>query len=338
MQRQQQGFSLVELMVALAIGLVAVGAVSAVLVSSSSIYRVSDNRARIQENARFAVRALEQDVRQAGFMGCFNLSMFPTRFENLAQNKGDFEKDYQTWIGGYEAGASAWTPALDAKVGGAARTPIAGNDVLVVRLPAGQSVAMSDDMPSTSVPIPVASVEGFKKGMLAIISDCSYANLFVVGTMAADKKLVHARDENTSPKLTRVFSPADGAMVTPVTTVSYFLAAASDGVAGNRALFRQNGLAAPEEIADGVENLQIEYGIDTDAVADGVTNQFVSADKIGAAQVTALKVSLLVRSPADNLALSRQVFNFNGAVGVSGADRRLYTPFSTTITLRNRVF
>ena len=336
--KRQAGFSLVELMVALAIGLVAVGAVSAVLISSSSIYRVSDNRARIQESARFAVRALEQDVRQAGFMGCFNLSMFPTRFTNLAQDKNNFENDYQTWIGGFEAGAASWTPGLDPKVGAGKHSPIPGNDVLVVRMPAGQSVAMSDDMPSTSVPIPVASVEGFKKGMLAIVSDCSYANLFVVGTLAADKKLVHANDANTSPKLTRVFSPADGAMVTPVTTVTYFIAAAGDGVPGNRALWRQNGLAAPEEIADGVENLQIEYGIDTDAVADGVTNQFVAADKIGTAQVTALKVGLLMRSPSDNLALSRQVFNFNGEVGKTGVDKRLYTPFSTTITLRNRVF
>ena len=336
--KRAPGFSLVELMIALAIGLIAVGAVSAVLISSSSIYRVSDGRARIQENARFSVRALEHDVRQAGFMGCFNLSMFPTRFENLAQDKANFENDYQTPISGFEAGIADWTPALDPKVGAGKQIPIPGNDVLVVRLPAGQSVAMSDDMPATSVPIPVASVEGFKKGMLAIVSDCSYANLFVVGTMAADKKLVHASDANTSSKLTRVFSPADGAMVTPVTTVTYFIAAAGDGVAGNRALWRQNGVAAPEEISDGVENLQIEYGIDTDAVFDGVTNQFVSADKIGAAQVTALKVSLLVRSASDNLALSRQVFNFNGEVGKTGADKRLYTPFSTTITLRNRVF
>ena len=336
--KRQQGFSLVEVMVALAIGLVAVGAVSAVLISSSSIYRVSESRARIQENARFSVRALEQDVRQAGFMGCFNLSMFPTRFENLAKNKGNFENDYTTWIGGFEAGVTDWTPALDAKVGAGKQIPLPGNDVLVVRLPAGQSVAMNGDMPSTSVPIPVASVDGFKKGMLAIVSDCSYANLFVVGTIAADKKLVHAADANTSPKLTRVFSPDDGAMVTPVTTVSYFIAAASDGVPGNRALWRQNALADPEEIADGVENLQIEYGVDTDTVADGVTNQFVTADKIGSAQVTALKVSLLVKSPGDNMAMSKQVFNFNGTAGQVGADKRLYTPFSTTITLRNRVF
>lgn len=335
--KANQGFSLVEMMVALAVGLVSVGAVSAVLISSSSIYRVSDNRARMQENARFAVTEIQEDVRMAGFMGCFNIDMFPSRFTNLAKNPTDFENDYALWIGGHEAGDGVFTPALNANIGKGGHTPAAGNDVLVVRLPGGRSVPLSDTMETTSVPVPVLNNASFTEGGLALVSDCSHANLFVVGNKAATDKLVHAADVNTSAKTTKVFSHLDGALATPIVTVSYFLSASSDGVAGNKSLWRQEGLAAAEEIADGIEKMQLEYGIDTDALPDGVTNQFVTADAVGTARVTALKVSLLVRSPADKLARATQTFNFDGYVGQSAADKRLYTPFSTTIALRNRV-
>ncbi len=334
--RRQSGFSLLELMIALSIGLVAVAAVSAVLVSSSRIYRVSENRAQIQENARFSLSVLEQDVRQSGFMGCFNPVLYPKNLVNNVKDKAPWENNYQTWIGGFEAGASSWSPVLEAKIGTATIKPLIGNDVLVVRMPASASVALSDTLTPKTEPLQVTNTKGFVKGNLAIVSDCSSADLFVIGTLAADKKIVHAADANTTSALSKIYHEGE-ATVTPVTTVSYFIAAASDGVAGNNALWRQDGVSAPEEIVDGVENMQLEYGVDTAAVADGLTNRFVTADNVGTKIVTALKVSLLLRSPADNLALKKQVFNFNGKPDQSGTDKRLYTPFSTTIALRNRV-
>lgn len=335
--KHTQGFSLVELMVALTIGLVSVGAVSAVLISSSGIYRASENRARMQENARFAVNQIQDDVRMAGFMGCFNIDMFPTRFKNLAKNPTDFQNDYATWIGGHEAGVASWSPTLNPAIGSGGHTPTPGNDVLVVRLPGGQGVPLNDEMTTTSVPIPVASNSSFTEGGLALVADCSHANLFVVGNKAAGNKLVHAANVNTSAKTSKAFSNLEGAVVTPVTTVSYFLSNSSDGVSGNKSLWRQTGLNPAEEIADGIERMQIEYGIDTDAVPDGVTNQFVTADAVGSGRVTALKVSLLVKSLSNKVAQKTQTFNFDGYVGQSGADKRLYAPFSTTIALRNRV-
>lgn len=331
------GYTLVEMMVSLAIGLVSIGAVSAVLISSSGIYRVSESRARIQENARFSIGVMQEDIRMAGFMGCFNLDMYPSRFTNLVKNPTNFENDYSTWVTGFEAGGSGWSPALESAIGSGGKTPVAGNDVLVVRMPGGKSTQLSDSMPTTSVPIPVASTEEFVEGGLAIVSDCAFANVFEVGKIAAQKKLVHAQDVNISPKLTKVFSNADGAMVTPVTTVSYFIAAASDGVKGNKSLWRQERLKAAEELADGVEQMQLEYGIDTDAIADGITNKFVTADAIGTARVTAVKVSLLLKAGSARTAMATQTWNFDGYTGQTATDKRLYTPFTTTIALRNRV-
>lgn len=332
--RRQRGYSIAELLIALAVGLVAIGGISMVMISSAGLYRVSDGRARIQEHSRFSLGMMEQDIRMAGYMGCFNNEMFPSRFVNLVRDPADFENAYALQVGGHEAGAAAWSPALPAAIGQGGRAPVAGSDVLVVRGPTGRSLPLSDTMNTTSVPIPLASVDGLEVGGLAIISDCSYANLFVVTQIPADKKIVHAASKNIEAKLTRVFSNTQGATVTPVATISYFVAAAGSGAAGRRSLWRQENLKAAEEIADGVEQMQLEYGIDTNA--DQVANQFVAADAIGAARVVAIRVSLLLGSQQTNLVRTAQTYNFDGAA-VTATDKRMRTPFSTTIALRNRL-
>lgn len=333
--RRQRGYTISEMLVAMAIGVIAIGGVGMVLVSSANVYRVSDGRARLHENARFSLRLMEQDVRMAGYMGCFNAAMFPTRFINLVQDPANFENAYELTVGGHEANATDWSPALEAGIGQGGHAPIAGNDVLVVRGPTGRSLPLSDTMATTSVPIPLASVEGLTVGGLAIVADCSEANLFVVTQIPADKKVVHAASKNSSPKLSRVFSNDQGATVTPVATVSYFVAAAGSGVAGRRSLWRQQDLLAAEEIADGVQQMQVEYGIDTDA--DQAANQFVTADEVNASPVVAVRVSLLLQSQQSNLAQKAQVYNFDGVAGITATDKHLYTPFSTTIALRNRL-
>lgn len=274
----------------------------------------------------------------AGYMGCFNLTMHPSRLTNLA-SASTFESDYKTMVGGNEASAGTWSPVLNATIGNGGHAPLAGSDVLVVRLPSGRSVPLSDAMATTSVPIPLAnaaSMAGFTVGGLAVVSDCAYANVFAVTGLAAANKLEHAGGLNTDLKLTRAFSNVQRATVTPITTVTYFVANASNGVAGSHALWRQEGSKLPEEVADGVEQMQIEYGIDTDAVRDALVNRFVTADQVGAFPVVAVKVSLLLRSSDDKVVRTAQKYTFDGVTGITPTDRRLYTPFTTTVALRNR--
>ncbi len=64
---RQQGFSLVEIMVALTLGLVLLGGTITLYASSKDSYRLQENIAGMQENARFAIHALRRDVEMAGF-------------------------------------------------------------------------------------------------------------------------------------------------------------------------------------------------------------------------------------------------------------------------------
>ena len=67
---RNRGFSLVELMVAITIGLIITIAVAQVFLQSQATYRVDEGLARAQENGRFAVEFVSRELRHAGYYGC----------------------------------------------------------------------------------------------------------------------------------------------------------------------------------------------------------------------------------------------------------------------------
>lgn len=71
---QQRGFSLIELMIAMVIGLFLLLGVIQVFVGSRMTYQVHEGIGRIQENGRFAIEILSRQVRKAGFRSSFRLS------------------------------------------------------------------------------------------------------------------------------------------------------------------------------------------------------------------------------------------------------------------------
>jgi type IV pilus assembly protein PilW len=67
---RQAGFTLIELMVALVLGLFLIGGVISLFVSNQSNYRVSENLSRLQESSRFSVELLSREIREAGTTPC----------------------------------------------------------------------------------------------------------------------------------------------------------------------------------------------------------------------------------------------------------------------------
>src|SRR2546429_9304018 len=68
------GLTLVELLVAMTIGLVLIIGATQVYVDSSKAYGVNEATARLQENARYALSVLEPDIRMSGYWGLTNVS------------------------------------------------------------------------------------------------------------------------------------------------------------------------------------------------------------------------------------------------------------------------
>ncbi|MFL1544054.1 PilW family protein [Pseudomonas sp. O39] len=70
MIRLARGFSLMELLLALAVGLVLVLGVSQVVISARSIHASQQAAMLLQDDARFVLGKMIQDIRQAGMLGC----------------------------------------------------------------------------------------------------------------------------------------------------------------------------------------------------------------------------------------------------------------------------
>lgn len=66
--RSHQGFTIVELMVAIALSLVVVAVIGGVFLANSSTFRATDDASRLQENGRFAMQTVSRVVRQSGFI------------------------------------------------------------------------------------------------------------------------------------------------------------------------------------------------------------------------------------------------------------------------------
>ena len=67
MPTKARGFTLIELMISLAIGSIILGAVLYIFLSNSQTYRLNEAQSRVQENGRFALEFLTREIRHAGF-------------------------------------------------------------------------------------------------------------------------------------------------------------------------------------------------------------------------------------------------------------------------------
>ncbi|HEY5604648.1 MAG TPA: PilW family protein [Gammaproteobacteria bacterium] len=65
---QQQGFTIVEIMLAIALSLVLIAGVIQIYLSSKESFRVQSELARLQENQRIAIEFLQRDISRTGFV------------------------------------------------------------------------------------------------------------------------------------------------------------------------------------------------------------------------------------------------------------------------------
>jgi type IV pilus assembly protein PilW len=73
-RHKQRGLSLIELMVAMVISLVLLGAIGLVYLSSKTGFTYANNTVRMSEDASFALETISRDVRMAGYGGCKGVS------------------------------------------------------------------------------------------------------------------------------------------------------------------------------------------------------------------------------------------------------------------------
>jgi type IV pilus assembly protein PilW len=341
MQRNQSGFSLVELMIAITLGLFLMAGVVQLFLASKQTYASQQALSRVQETGRLAIEFISRDARMAAYYGCFspkdgvahNVNVIPS---NLSM--GGLHSNFSVGVMGYK---NATTLPNGASTDlGATITPIANTNILVLRgadaqALIGGAVNIKDEVYAyTTSAVVDGCVAGICKDSVVVVSDCAKAIVFKVSsdpTVSTNiLTLKHSEEWGGGDKKSENFDRLSE--VSLMKTVVYFVA---KGVNGGPSLFQKVNRDPAIELVEDVENVSFTYGV------NGVT--FKKAEDVTTAgewpRVTAVKVELLVRSNMDNIVENKQPYTFAGTTvaQTSVPDKRIRKVFMTTIGLRSRL-
>ncbi len=283
-----QGYSVVELMVALVIGLVLLLGVMAVFVSSRTSFDASETQAHMTDDGRFAMTLFGEDLRMAGTWG-------PNSFTNMVDNRRRGPGDRLPLLGPMGGDCETlWTPDLfyidlDMPV-------FASNDENPFT---GPTPCISDYLNGTDVlvvryadprPVPDNLVV---PGVVYVRSETGNSILFVGPADPNDVPTIPANGSNHVLRM-HVYYVAD------------FTEVAGDGIPSLHRLSLEAGPTLVDEmIVAGVENFQVQLGYDTrQPEPDGKANTYVNADNtivnwndtVDMARVRGARLWLLLRS------------------------------------------
>ncbi|KVW93427.1 PilW family protein [Thiobacillus denitrificans] len=341
---RQRGFSLVELMIAMTIGFIVLAGIGYLYIESRQAFRSMDNLSRMQESARYTLEIIARDIRMAGYRGCASSS---GDFHNTLNKGTESAYNFGLPINGYDGGAASWTPALPTDAGGlSGLSLLAGTDAIILRSATGSGTTVSKQPGNSSADLKVTTPNDLAINDIVMVTNCKAATVFQITNMnvnGAGQNVVHntgagvgpAAPGNSTKDLVENYS-ASGGEIIKMQSKSYFI---RDGASGRPALwqfdnYKPAGGDNPAEIAEGVENMQILYGIDADS--NGIVESYSAANAVANwSQVAAVRISLLVAGNDDNVATSKQKYNYNGAL-VDAPDQRLRQVFTTTVSVRNR--
>lgn len=363
-RHRQRGLSLVELMIALVLGLVLSAGVFQVFTNSSQTYRLTDSLSNMQENLRFAVGRLQYETRMAGYKGC----LIGQPFDNLDSTDAAY-RPYAYGgrpVAGWEADGTdlgeAYTntdfdPASTSLTEvGAAVFPVAGDvlpgsDVLVVNNASLLNVTLTGNPGASANTIVTAANSGIPAGriILAVTSDCTGADLFQKTNSKDSVSLTKGGGQapgNQTPVNDGFSATYDnGSTIYEFNSTAFFI---RQGASGGPSLFMRRLDAGDPfgnvELVEGVENMQVLYGI-TNSGGQTVVN-YVSADNIVSwANVASVRIALLLRSDdgiqddglADGEANVGQIYNLLGTQITTEADERARMVGTLTVGIRNRL-
>lgn len=310
-----RGFSLVELMVSLAIGLFLVGGALSIYVQGRATHEVNSKVAELQDSARLALDLLASDVMLSDYWARTDESAAIARRTGDAGNPMPpaFEPAGDCYAGYYLNVEIPVDGANEDQVGAAnpfsgclpdaARE--AGTDVLVVRHAAAEETARAD-------------VGGTR---VYLVSNPMSGELFV-----------------GSQPFPAGFAGDDP--VNELATNAYYVSPSSSAGKDVPSLRRMTLAAGPsitdEELVPGVEDFQVQLGIDTDA--DGSVNSYVNpgSPAIAAAQVLAVRVWLRLRAENGELGFTDEATYEYAGRSAKPADNLRRLVVSTTLQLRNR--
>ncbi len=264
---RQAGLTLIEMMIAMMIGVFLLMGTLTVFTQSRANFRVADSIARLQENARFALDTIEPDLRLARYWGR-NASpgaipgptdaTFPVGVVVTCDtiDRTVAPATYTTWSLNILAEiravdeTSGYTHAQLGIPCDAASGPAGAqvdSDALVVRHAAGQPLPVPIPATNTRIKVHTDHISG--EMFNGVVAPAGYAPL--------------AQSHDVAVNVYYVDQSSDLDPNTPSLRIKTLI---------------NGGIHQDQELIPGVENLQVQFGVDTDDPNDGIVDRYVDPD------------------------------------------------------------
>jgi type IV pilus assembly protein PilW len=293
--RRQAGLTLIEFMIALVIGMLMIAAIATLIANQSTNRAEIDRAGKMIENGRYAMQAITTDAQLAGYWGEYYAAPGTGgAMDPCSLVATDIQNDTLEHIQGYDNTAGAFPACISNR--------LAGTDVLVIR----RADTDSSDVETGGNP----DMSKLKQGQVYIQTglDATSQLKYVIAAAAAASAA-----NGTTFYLTKKVT-ANKATVRKMQVHIYYVAQCSVEVAGSctgadggtliptlkRVELTYSGTATAfttVTVAEGIENMQVEYGTDTDG--DGMPDTYVAASSIttpaGWGNVMTARIYLLAR-------------------------------------------
>jgi len=308
------GFTLIELMIAMVLGLMVSGGIYMIFATGSRVTSTQIALARLQENGRVAIDLVAADLRLAGRMPCG--AQLPTNVfaEDLAahivgapsnastpgETKGTepYRLDRGIFLNGNVCVGTRCTPAIATalnvpRAGLATGDKVPGTEVLTVRYVQGDGasattssfsgVCSGEDDPVVSIALLGSTTPVVAPGHLALLASCTSEQIFAVDGAAVSVQPVQSH--RGKPKCSEV-GPQSRLfdLDEQLRTVSYYLQVVADESTASRKIAtlmrRNNGVV--NEVVQGVERFDLRYSMrDVDGHAYWLDAQEVDKGALG---------------------------------------------------------
>lgn len=328
--RRARGFTIIELMVAMLLGLIVIGGVISVFLAGQQTYRSNEALSDVEDGSRTAFEMLTRDLRDVGFTGCDNTS---GRVANVLNNNTTLW--YANWsvpLQGYDDAST--DPVLSA-LPGPYGVPVAGTSSVRVLSTTLSDVSVGSASGSpTSFNLNAASTQ-LAAGDIIMVCDFDHATLLQIatysGTSVGYTSATTPTPGNCSTGLGypaictstgNAYTFLPNARINLMTAVEWYI---GKNAVGGYSLYRlpvtytAAGAAAatPQEMVRNVTNMKINYLQTSGAAFSNATTVAGNWPAVNAAQVTLTVQSTYARASVNATPLVRN--------------------FTSTTTMRNRV-
>jgi len=248
-----RGLTLVELMLAMVLGLLVIAGVGSVYLANQQIYATSQNLSQYQENIRYIFEILTRDIRQTDGTPCRKRQTYRYEPQSTIVKATGYGGGVVEWGFGIE-GYTGSTASVDRSFGTGTAARVAGTDAIRTTGGSGKVYSVTQHNADDKI----ITLNGSPSGAMFIICNLNSAASFS-GTVNGST-ITYSADLNGTYGIE--------SRVTGYSQAFWYVGcnglAACDTAEG-RSLYRgQNNLAAsggdsPNPIINGVRDLQLEY-------------------------------------------------------------------------------